>query len=179
MASLGVACERADLTVARTTHAPELLQLVQPGRWRAANAQATQLVGNVAIREIDASRGEITLAFTHGVTIWARPAPLPGDDAAVRGLLAQMRDALGAPEDVFPTAYAVTDERIAPSAPAGGLCGGVRTRIVALAIFEDESGASVMRLASFHQGFSAPAPGAAAVALKPCFAFDFAGREAY
>jgi hypothetical protein len=167
-------------TVALATRAPEELQPVAAGRWRAANAQAAAMVGNLAVDETDSLRGEITLAFAHGVTVWARPAPLPREDAAVRVLVTKMRDALGAPASVFPTLYAVTDERISPSAPTGGLCGGLRTRVVAMAAFDDDKGKPVLRLAAFHTGAANPPPARpTAETLQPCFAYDFDAPESY
>lgn len=178
LAACLAACEPRDPATPQPDAAE--LQLAASGRWRASNAQARDLVGNLSIDSVDAARGAITLAFANGVTVWAAPALLPRDDASVRELVDDMRDVLGAPPATFPTLYAVTDERVATSAPAGGLCGGLRTRLVAVATFDDAAGVPQLRLASFHTGLGAPPPQRPESGrLKPCFAFDYEAAGPY
>jgi hypothetical protein len=129
--------------------APETIEtsqseLTTPGvarqRWRAANEQAEAIAGSLIIAPSDREAGAVSLAFAHGVTLWARPAMLPVEDADVRKLVRDTREWIGAPDDTFPVFYEVMEERVALTAPQGGLCGGMRTRVIAIAEFLDQSG---------------------------------------
>ena len=168
-------------------------------RWRATNGQAKQIAGNLTIATVGPGAGAVTFAFANGVTIWATPALLPVDDASVRALVMSVQKSLGAPADVFPSFYSVRDERVALSAPQGGLCGGVRTRLLAVVQFQREptdgtDTRTLLRVAAFHARTSAAsgaparlslsggaAPAASSprperldpTALHPCFDFDY------
>lgn len=166
---------------------------VAPGearqRWLSANEQAKSVAGNLSIGLTDDASGQLSLAFSHGVTLWVRPALLPEQDAAVRKLVGETQRKLGAPAAVFPQFYEVVEERVAVSAPHGGLCAGLRTRVVAIAEFQDPQENWILRMASFHvprQGAILPQSPSLNPSLNPgerprvdpgklldCFAFDF------
>ncbi len=149
----------------------------QRSQWRAVNEQASAISGNLVVRRTDPRAGEITLAFAHGVTLWARPARLPASDIGVRALLARTRRTLGTPEGVFPALYEVVEERVAMSAPQGGLCGGQRSRYLAIAEFMQEDGNWALRVVSFHvPPKEMRSRRIDPSALRDCFAFDFTER---
>lgn len=145
--------------------------------WRPANGQAEAITGSLTS---GASDGRSTFAFAKGVTIWAEPAQLPFDDAEVRALVQEVQQDLGVAADVFPTFFEVREERVALSAPQGGLCGGMRARWIAMARAPDEGEGESLRLVAYH-GSSMEVVTLAATRrrLDParmhrCFAFDFA-----
>jgi hypothetical protein len=166
-------------------------------RWTAANTQAELLAGNLTVARSATTGDELSFAFAHGVTLWARPARLPVDDAQVRALALSVQEKLGAPPDVYPTFFEVTEERVAISAPQGGLCGGLKTRIIAVAEFAENPGNGSgqaetwkLRMTAFHvpplagatistdrlgTGASSHRSGAPinAERLTDCFSFDY------
>ncbi len=153
---------------------PEFAWAAPMGGWRAANEQALSITGNLRIGPPDAATHEVSLAFTHGVTLLIKPAPLPLDEPAIRARLAQARRLMDAPASVFPIHFAVVRESVATSAPYAGLCGGLRTRTLALAEFANERGERVLRIVSFHgPPPTADRKAAESTELAPCFAFDF------
>ena len=145
--------------------------------WRPANGQAEAITGNLTS---GASDGRSTFAFAKGVTIWAEPAQLPLNDAEVRALVRDVQQDLGVAADVFPTFFEVREERVAMSAPQGGLCGGMRARWIAMARAPDEGEGESLRLVAYHgSSMEVVTLAAARRRLDParmhlCFAFDFA-----
>lgn len=159
------------------------------GRWVAANEQAAAVAGNLTIGDSDRSSGALSFAFAHGVVVWAAPALLPRQDAEIRALLSATQERLGAPPSAFPVFYDVSEERVAMSAPRGGLCGGLRTRMIAVIALppsptDSETHARrKLRVVAFHTstpsaetsdisktvGITRIAP----TALKDCFTFDY------
>lgn len=124
-------------------------------RWRAANEQAESIAGSVTIAASDRAEDAVSFAFAHGVTLWARPALLPIEDDEVREMVRVAQEQIGAPAGAFPSFFEVMEERVALTAPQGGLCGGVRTRVIAVTEFLDGGGAEdsglwALRIVAFH-----------------------------
>ncbi|MDX2235207.1 MAG: hypothetical protein NW200_11985 [Hyphomonadaceae bacterium] len=143
---------------------------IPAGRWRAANDQARTIAGNLHVAPPEAGSDIVSLAFGQGITVRARPATLPAEDADVRTRLDQARKLLGAGPADFPTHFTVIQETVAMSAPQGGLCGGLRTRMLAVVGMVDPEGRRLLRLAAFH----GPPPGQPmAGELPACFTYDF------
>ncbi len=173
-------------------------------RWRAANEQAEAIAGSLIIAPSDRESGAVSFAFAHGVTLWARPAMLPIEDEDVRTLVRDTQEWIGAPAGTFPVFYEVTEERVALTAPQGGLCGGMRTRVIAIAEFLDDGGSEnagkwALHIVAFHtpprdplapvkfqptqsSGTSgvggAPRHRIDPASLRDCFAFDFVQPQA-
>lgn len=154
--------------------APEPARQEEPATvrlfWDASNAQASAVTGNLSISAEAAPEGAIVLAFANGVTVHASPAASRSATEQVGGsALSSFGDLLGAPDQLRVRLYAVSEERVATSAPHGGLCGGLRTRALAIAEFVDEDEQWALRIASFHGDVlsqEAQNPGL-------CFAYDF------
>lgn len=136
--------------------------MVEPGRgrtlWQAGNGAAEEATGNLRINvgAPEPGRGRpLALAFNRGivtqlelVTIYAAGEASGAGDATFSGLM-------GADPDIDVYVYAVADEQLSPIARGRGLCGGLPTRHVAIAEFNDAEGERVLRLVSFH-GEAAP-----------------------
>ena len=98
-------------------------------------------------------------AFASGVTVRAQPYNVvPADSRS--GVGGQSFAALlGGDPRVDVWLYRVLNENVTPSAPQGGLCGGLRTRTMAVSEFVDPSGRWVFKIASFR-GEDGPGAGA-------------------
>jgi len=117
--------------------------------WRAVNDLARNNTGNLHV-SLQAQRGgPVIFAFATGVTVTAQPtADVPADQRS--GVSGQSFAAvLGGDPRVDAHLYRVTDEVVAHSAPAGGLCGGVTAKYLAVSEFVDSSSHWVFRLAAF------------------------------
>ena len=98
------------------------------------------------------------VALTYGVTVTAQPyAVEPADSRS--GVGGQSFAAvMGGDPRVDAWLYRVLDEGVTPSAAQGGLCGGERTRHMAVSEFVDGSGRWVFKIAAFR-GESEPPNG--------------------
>ncbi|MGE0045417.1 MAG: hypothetical protein AB7J28_01450 [Hyphomonadaceae bacterium] len=151
--------------------APDVAQeIVGAGRrdWIAANEQARLFGGNLAVSVEESGEGRLVLAFANGITIRAaREGVRPAQEIAGRETYAAI---LGLPPGVAITTYRVEEERVSPSAALGGLCGALRTTLVAAAEYVNEQNAWTLRLGAFHR----PADAAEDTAPNLCFALDYA-----
>lgn len=161
---------------ARETEPAARTGQTEPGaerrQWSPANAQAA-MVGAVSVgREatVEGAPDAVTFAFAEGVTVRAAVID-KGDVAAAFGAdVAALQAILGAPEDVRPWLYRVTQETVALSAGDGGLCGGLRTTHLIAAEFVDAANAWTLRIASLHRP---PGRDGERRAAQHCFSYDF------
>lgn len=157
----------------RTADAPAGDDVVQaiPGdarrAWIADNAQAEAVGGALSV-SINAE-GETAFAFAQGITVRAVIAP-DYDAAALADENGRLVELLGAPAGSMPLFYEVRTETVAMSAPEGGLCGGLRTTLLAVVEFVDAENAWALRLASFHRANAAEGGHGAPV---HCFSYDY------
>lgn len=176
-----------DATRAAPIHADQDGQLISTNqRWSASNEQSKLIAGNLTVGQSAGASDTLTFAFANGVTLETRHALLPADDADVRALVDHVQTELGAPAGAFPAFYEVLEERVATSAPQGGLCGGQRTRFLAAAEFVDAAGVRALRIASFQVptagtvtlGAAPDRPRIDPTKLLPCFALDYRSPDA-
>lgn len=123
---------------------------VARAQWRAVGDAARAVTGNLRV-SIERNRGgPLIFAFATGVTVRAQPySVVPADTRSSVG--GQSYAALlGGEPRVDVHLYRVLDERVSASAPQGGLCGTLRTRIIAVSEFVDSSGRWVFKIASFR-----------------------------
>ncbi|HRK65505.1 MAG TPA: hypothetical protein PLN53_14010 [Terricaulis sp.] len=123
---------------------------VARAQWRAVGDTARAVTGNLRVSIERTRGGPLIFAFATGVTIRAQPYNVvPADSRS--GVGGQSYAALlgGDPRvDVY--LYRVLSENVTTSAPQGGLCGGMRTRIMAVSEYVDSSGRWVFKIASFR-----------------------------
>jgi len=123
---------------------------VARAQWRAVGDAARAVTGNLRV-SIERNRGgPLIFAFATGVTVRAQPySVVPADTRS--GVGGQSYAALlGGDPRVDVHLYRVLSENVTTSAPQGGLCGGMRTRIMAVSEYVDSSGRWVFRIASFR-----------------------------
>lgn len=127
-------------------------------QWRAVGDSARAITGNLRVSIEERRGGPLIFAFATGVTIRAQPySVVPAETRS--GVGGQSFAALlgGDPRvDVY--LYRVLNENVTTSAPRGGLCEGMRTRIMAVSEFVDSSGRWVLKIAAFR-GEGAPGSG--------------------
>ncbi len=123
---------------------------VARAQWRAVGDTARAVTGNLRVSIERTRGGPLIFAFATGVTVRAQPfSVVPADTRSSVG--GQSYAALlGGDPRVDVHLYRVLSENVTPSAPQGGLCGGMRTRIIAVSEFVDSSGRWVFKIASFR-----------------------------
>lgn len=138
---------------------PQEEPAVARSQWRAASDTARTISGNLRV-SLEGNRGDpVVFAFATGITIRAQPYDVvPADSRSGVGSQS-LAAVLGGDPRVEVHLYRVLTETVTPSAPEGGLCGGRRTRHVAVSEFVDGSGRWVFKVAAF-QGEAGPASGA-------------------
>jgi predicted small lipoprotein YifL len=168
--------ERQDRSAPVT--APEGVAVVataEPGatrnRWEAQTELSRAVTGNLTASLQSGRGGPLVLAFANGVTLTLeRVADQVGADRTGSGAVT-FSGAIGADPNAAVYIYRVTDERIAQSAPRGGLCESARTTFVALSEFVNRQGNWVFTLAAYR-GTTQPGPAAASDPL-PCAAYGY------
>ena len=123
---------------------------VARAQWRAVGDTARAVTGNLRVSIERTRGGPLIFAFATGVTVRAQPySVVPADTRS--GVGAQSFAALlGGDPRVEVYLYRVLDENVTSSAPQGGLCGAMRTRIMAVSEYVDSSGRWVFKIASFR-----------------------------
>lgn len=153
--------ERAATVVDADTDVDEVPQ-EEPGvsrrQWRTANSASRDIAGNLTVSLEEGRGGPLALAFANGITLRAEELALHEGGARTGSGASTFRSLLALPDGVRVRVYRVTDERVAQSAPSGGLCGEEsRTTTLAIAEFVDDENGWVLRIAAFR---GQPAPGA-------------------
>lgn len=152
---------RASTVVAPETRVdtvPQEEPAVARAQWRAANDQARGVTGNLRVSLEGARGGPVIFAFANGVTVRAQPYSVVAADSR-SGVGGQSFAAvMGGDPRVDAWLYRVLDESVTQSAARGGLCGGDRTRHMAVSEFVDSSGRWVFKIAAI-KGESEPPSG--------------------
>lgn len=119
-------------------------------QWRASSETARSVSGNLRVSLVGPRGGPVVFAFANGITIQAQPYQVaPANSRS--GVGGQSYAAVvGGDPRVNVWLYRVQTEQVTPSAANGGLCGGNRTRFLAVSEFVDSSGRWVFRIAAFH-----------------------------
>ena len=134
----------------RVDTVPQEEPAVARSQWRAVNEQARAITGNLRVSLEGARGGPVVFAFANGVTVRAQPYGVSPADAR-SGVGGQSFAAvLGGDPRVDVYLYRVLDENVTSSATQGGLCGGERTRNLAVSEFVDGTGRWVFKIASFR-----------------------------
>ena len=156
----------------RVDTVPQEEPAVARTQWRAVNDAARNITGNLRVSLLERRGGPLVFAFANGVTVTAQPyRVVPADSRS--GVGGQSFAAImgGDPRvDVY--LFRVDRENVTASAAQGGLCGGRRTRNMAVSEFVDGSGRWVFKVAAF-QGDAGPASGADP---ELCNAFAFTAQ---
>ncbi|HRO02358.1 MAG TPA: hypothetical protein PLS69_01975 [Terricaulis sp.] len=123
---------------------------VARAQWRAVGDTARAVTGNLRVSLQGNSGGPLIFAFATGITVRAQPySVVPADTRSGAG--GQSYAALlGGDPRVDVHLYRVLNENVTTSASQGGLCGGLRTRILAVSEYVDSSGRWVFKIASFR-----------------------------
>jgi hypothetical protein len=122
---------------------------VARAQWRAVGDTARAVTGNLRVSIERTRGGPLIFAFATGITVRAQPYGVVSADS--RAPSGQSYAALlGGDPRVETHLYRVLDENVTSSAPQGGLCGAVRTRVLAVSEFVDSSGRWVFKVASFR-----------------------------
>jgi hypothetical protein len=171
------ASERPDRSAPVTS--PEGVAVVataEPGasrnRWEAQTELSRAVTGNLTV-SLEAGRGgPLVLAFANGITLkLERVADQVGADRMGQGA-GTFSATLGADPNASVMIYRVAEERIAQSAPRGGLCSDARTGHVAVSEFVNRQGDWVFTLAAFR-GVGQPGPQAEGQATSLCAAYGY------
>ena len=154
----------------RVDTVPQEEPAVARQQWRIANEAARGVTGNLRVSLESVRGGPVVFAFANGITVRAQPiAVVPaGDRSGVGGQ--SFAAVLAGDPRVDAHVYRVESENVTPSAAQGGLCGGQRTRFMAVSEFVDNSGRWVFKLASFRGDRS---PGVAGDDPEHCNTFAF------
>ncbi|MGD9966359.1 MAG: hypothetical protein AB7T59_07550 [Hyphomonadaceae bacterium] len=150
----GIPGERAQTQVEAETRVDTVAQeepALARSQWRAANDDARAVTGNLRVSLQGRRGGPLAFAFATGITVVAQPYNVvPADSRS--GVGGQSFAAvLGGDPRVEAYLYEVEtgNERVAPSAPRGGLCGEAVTTHLAVSEFVDGSGRWVFKIAAF------------------------------
>lgn len=137
---------------------------VEPGllrqQWRATDALAKHVTGNLTASLEYVRSGPLILAFANGVTLRLESMGSVEADARISPAGATFGQALKAAGAETVRLYRVMSENIEKVAPAGGLCRDTQTAFVAVAEYVDGSGEWAFHAASF----AGAEPGAGATA---------------
>jgi hypothetical protein len=133
----------------RVDAVPQEEPAVARSTWRAANDVTRSVTGNLHVSIERQRGGPLIFAFATGVTVKAQAyQELPADQRS--GVGGQSFAAvLGGDPRVDVYLYRVLEETVTRSAPNGGLCGGDRSRYMAVSEFVDASGHWVFKVAAF------------------------------
>lgn len=156
----------------RVDMVPQEEPAVARTQWRATSDAARSVTGNLRVSIETRRGGPLNFAFANGITVRAQPYDVvPADSRS--GVGGQSFAAvLGGDPRVDVYLYRVDRENVSPSAGDGGLCGGRRTRHMAVSEFVDSSGRWVFKVAAF-QGDAGPSSGADP---ELCNAFAFVAQ---
>lgn len=118
-------------------------------QWRASSETARSVSGNLRVSLEGPRGGPVIFAFANGITIQAQPyTVVPANSRS--GVGGQSYAAvIGGDPRVNAWLFRVQTENVTISAAQGGLCGGQRTRYLAVSEFVDSSGRWVFKLAAF------------------------------
>lgn len=127
---------------------PQEEPAIARSQWRAANDQARQVTGNLRVSLENRRGGPVIFAFANGITVRAQPYNVvpAGSRSGAGGQ--SFAAAMGGDPRVDAYLYRVETETVTVSAQ-GGLCGGQRTRHLAVSEFVDSSGRWVFKIAAF------------------------------
>lgn len=126
---------------------------VEPGllrqQWRAADAVANRVTGNLTASLEYVRSGPLILAFANGVTVRLESMGSVEVDSRISPSGVTFGQALKAAGAETVRLYRVMSENIEKVAPEGGLCREARTAFVAVAEYVDGSGEWAFHAASF------------------------------